>query len=104
MFEAVVSALGTLAGEAPVLLVLDDLQWAAKPTLLLLRHLLRTADPSAVMVLAAYRDTELTRSHPLTEMLADLRREPAVERVLLTGLDVDEIAVLVSQRSERDDA
>ncbi|MGH9035300.1 MAG: AAA family ATPase, partial [Acidimicrobiia bacterium] len=42
LFDAVAAWLAALSGEEPVQLVLDDLQWAAKPTLLLLRHVLRS--------------------------------------------------------------
>lgn len=73
--------------EAPVLLVLDDVQWAAKPTLLLLRHVLRAAEPLGLLVVATYRDTDIGRGDPLTEFLADLRREGVGERFQLTGLD-----------------
>ena len=43
LFEAVARLAGGVSLAAPVLLVLDDLHWAGKPTLLLLRHLLRAA-------------------------------------------------------------
>ena len=41
LFDAVVAVLSVASADAPVVLILDDLHWAAKPTLLLLRHLLR---------------------------------------------------------------
>ena len=47
LFEAVVGLLTELSRSAPVLLVLDDLQWADRPTLLLLRHLARATKPGA---------------------------------------------------------
>jgi hypothetical protein len=53
---------------SPVLLVLDDLQWAAKPTLLLLRHVLRSTEPIHLFAVATYRDTELGLTHPLCEL------------------------------------
>ena len=46
LFEAVVGLLTDLSRSAPVLLVLDDLQWADRPTLLLLRHLARATNPA----------------------------------------------------------
>ena len=61
--------------EAPVLLVLDDLHWAGKTTLSLLRHLLRGAEGARLLVVGTYRDTELARTHPLAATLADLRRD-----------------------------
>ncbi|HTH04816.1 MAG TPA: AAA family ATPase, partial [Ilumatobacteraceae bacterium] len=76
-----------VSAREPVLLVLDDLHWARKPTLLLLRHLLKTPTAMNVLIVATYRDTDLDRSHPLAEMLADLRRQTGVERLVLRGLD-----------------
>ena len=87
LFEAVVDVLANLSAEQPVVLVLDDLHWAGKPTLLLLLHVLRATAPMRLLVVVTYRDTDLDRRHPLSEALADLRRMPDVERVALTGLD-----------------
>jgi len=88
LFDAVAAWLGALAADSSVLLVLDDLHWAEKPTLLLLRHLVRSAEPMHLLVVGTYRDTDLDRTHPLAEVLADLRREPCVERLAIPGLDV----------------
>jgi len=103
MFEAVVGFLAAVAERAPVLLVLDDLHWAARPTLHLLRHLVRSPPDMAVCVVGTFRDTELpsaglTRGapHPLTEMLADLRREPGIERHALQGLSEQDVETLMS--------
>jgi hypothetical protein len=87
LFDAVASWLAAASAREPVLLVLDDLQWAAKPTLLLLRHVVRSADPMRLLILGTYRDTELGHVHPLVELLADLRRQRDVERLSLSGLD-----------------
>jgi len=95
LFDAVAGWLARIAAESPVLLVLDDLQWAAKPTLLLLRHVLRAEEPMRLLVLATYRDTELSRTHPLAELLADLRRQGGVERVSLQGLDIPGVAAFL---------
>ena len=54
-------------------LLLDDLHWADAGTLRLLAHVLRR--PDAPAVLGAYRDTEVSRAHPLADALADLRRD-----------------------------
>ncbi len=87
LFDAVAAWLAEVSGEEPVLLLVDDLHWAAKPTLLLLRHVLRSAEPLRLLVVATYRDSEVGRGHPLAELLADLRRVECVERFPLTGLD-----------------
>jgi class 3 adenylate cyclase/tetratricopeptide (TPR) repeat protein len=95
LFESVVDLLGEMSVAAPVVLVLDDVHWADKPTLLLLRHVLRAAVPLRLLVIATYRDTDLDRSHPLSDVLADLRREAGVERLDLHGLDVDGVSTLM---------
>ena len=74
LFDAVAAWLAVASAEEPLLFVLDDLQWAAKPTLLLLRHVVR-AGGGRVLVLGIYRDTELAHDHPLVDLVADLRRQ-----------------------------
>jgi class 3 adenylate cyclase len=96
LFDAVATWLSVASTEEPLLLVLDDLQWAAKPTLLLLRHVVR-ARGGRVLVLCTYRDTELTHDHPLVELVADLRRQGGVERLSLSGLDDVGVAAIVEQ-------
>jgi len=95
LFAAIVGLLTTIAERQPLVLVLDDLQWADKGSLLLLRHLTAADQATGVLVLGTYRDTELSRSHPLTETLAALRRQDGVGRIELKGLDdTDVIAYL----------
>lgn len=96
LFEAVVALLATVTVEAPVLLVLDDLHWAAKPTLLLLRHLVRADAAMRMLIVGTYRDTEVDRSHALAEVLADLRREASVVRFSISGLDRSAVQELVA--------
>jgi class 3 adenylate cyclase/tetratricopeptide (TPR) repeat protein len=85
LFQAVGSWLSVGDTDHPRLLVLDDLHWADKPTLLLLRHLISNP-PVGLMILCTYRDTDVDRTHPLSSMLADFRRMPAVDRIALDGL------------------
>ena len=87
LFEAVSAFLAQAAAAHPVLLVVDDLHWADKATLVMLRHIVRASDHAALCVVGTYRESELARAHPLAEMLADLRREPGVTRLSLRGLD-----------------
>jgi class 3 adenylate cyclase len=105
LFDAVAAWLTATSNEEPVLLVLDDLQWAAKPTLMLLRHVV-AAVGGRILVLGTYRDTELTHDHPLLEVVPDLRRQGGVDRLSLAGLDDVGVAALVEQASGRalDDA
>jgi class 3 adenylate cyclase len=97
LFDAVTGWLAVTSAEQPVLLVLDDLQWAAKPTLLLLRHVVRCADLGQLLVVGTYRDTELGHGHPLVEVLADLRRHDGIERFSLRGLDPGGVRAFLEQ-------
>ena len=63
-------------------------------TLLLLAHLVRAARPAALLVVGTYRESELSRTHPLAGALGDLRRERLYERVSLAGSTGD-VAELV---------
>jgi class 3 adenylate cyclase len=99
LFDAVAAWLAAASRDEPILLVLDDLQWSAGPTLLLLRHLIsRRTEATRVLVVGTYRDTELSHDHPLVEVLADLRRQEGVERFSLTGLDQSGVARFMEQR------
>ena len=98
LFDAVAAWLDVASAEEPLLLVLDDLQWAAKPTLLLLRHVVR-AGCGRAFILGTYRDTELTHDHPLVELVADLRRQGHVDRLSLSGLDDIGVRAFVEQAS-----
>ena len=102
LFEAVAQWLRTTAATQPLVLVLDDLHWAGRPTLQLLRHVVRNCGDAALLLLGTYRDTDLSRTHPLSEALADLRREPRVERLRLTGLDPEAVAAFMEAAAGHD--
>jgi class 3 adenylate cyclase len=97
LFGATADLLRRAGEDAPILLVLDDLHWADESSLLLLRHLVRQQADARVLLVGTYRDTDLSRSHPLAAALADLRREAAVERIDLAGLDRDEVSAFLTQ-------
>lgn len=103
LFDAVVALLEIASASAPALLILDDLHWAAKPTLLLLRHLLRFGDHARVQIVGTYRSTDLDRSHPLAAMLADLHRDDTANRLSLGGLDEDDVTTYVTEAGYDDE-
>jgi DNA-binding SARP family transcriptional activator len=103
LFDAVVAMLGVASASAPVVLILDDLHWAAKPTLLLLRHLLRFGEQARVLIVGTYRSTDLDRSHPLAAMLADLHRDGSASRLALGGLDEDDVTAYVAEAGYDDE-
>jgi hypothetical protein len=93
LFDALGGWLADASTETPVLLVLDDLHWAAKPTVLLLRHLLRAVEPARLLVTATYRDTD--QGAAFADFLADLSRLEDTERLAVTGLDADGVAAFL---------
>jgi predicted ATPase/class 3 adenylate cyclase len=96
LLYAAVAGLLEGAGESqPLLLILDDLHWADSPTLSLLRQVVTAGSSLAVMVLGTYRDSDLSREHPLTALLADLHREQGVERLRLSGLQPEDVLALM---------
>ena len=70
--------LGVFAtSERPLVLFLDDLQWADLASLQLLQHLLTHPETPPVLLIGAYRDNEVSPSHPLMLALEELRRAGA---------------------------
>ena len=95
LFESVAAMLALASRERPMLLIFDDLHWADRPTLLLLRHVIRSARTASFAIVATYRESELGRTHPMAEMLTTLRREPGVTRLVLHGLGITQVSALV---------
>jgi len=87
LYSAVVGLLTQASRAQPVVLVLEDLHWSDKPSLQLLRHVVANVESARVLVLGTFRDSELSASHPLTEVLGALRREAGVHRIELKGFD-----------------
>jgi DNA-binding SARP family transcriptional activator/energy-coupling factor transporter ATP-binding protein EcfA2 len=95
LFGAVVDLLERASQETPCVLVLDDLHWADRPTLELLRHMIGAEASLQLLVVMIHRDTDVPDDHPIVETLAALRREPGVERTELGGFDVDALGELL---------
>jgi class 3 adenylate cyclase len=95
ILEGVTRLLAMASTTTPIVLVLDDLHWVDAASLQLLRHLVSSATPMSVLVVGTYRESDLSRSHPLVGALADLRREACVDRIDLVGLEDVEIIDLL---------
>jgi class 3 adenylate cyclase len=97
LWGAVVGLLCEASSEEPLVLILDDLHWADKPTLLLLKHLMSQGQGLRALMIATYRESDLSRGHPLSHALADLRGERGVERIALTGLEEQDIVEIMER-------
>jgi DNA-binding SARP family transcriptional activator len=97
-FAAVEDAIERAAGQAPLLLLLDDLHWADASSLLLLKQLTRSRSAVPCLLVATYRDTELHDDHPLTAALSSLRRARNVLELSVGPLGVTDVTDLVAAR------
>jgi DNA-binding SARP family transcriptional activator len=97
VFDAVSGVLGRLLDHGPMLVVIDDLHWAAPPTLLLLRHWLNRASRDAAMLIATYRPGEVDDGAHQRSLLADLNRDPDTSTIVLDDLPVEDLEDLVRE-------
>lgn len=100
LFEHLLGFLTRLSQRQPVLLVFEDLHWADASTRDLVAFLGRNLRAAAVVLLLTYRADDLHRRHPLRPVIADLERDPRVERIVLPGLRRDELARLLGEISD----
>lgn len=96
LFDSVSGFLRALATARPLALVLDDLHWADKPSLMLLQFVAREMRDVPLLLIATYRDVELRRDHPLAAALGELGREPVCGRVVLRGLAETDVAAFIA--------
>jgi class 3 adenylate cyclase/tetratricopeptide (TPR) repeat protein len=97
IFEAAADFMRALAGDRRLVVVIDDLQWAAPASLLLLRHLARAGIPGLLM-LATARPTDRSEPDAFGQALADLARDHLVNTISLSGLSAFQVAALVGDR------
>jgi class 3 adenylate cyclase len=96
LFEAVRTWLATAGAGRPLALVIDDVQWATRPTLALLRHVARSAEPSQALLVCTARTTSPDDSEALTALVEELDRRGAPNRRIdLTGLAPEAVRELV---------
>jgi len=95
LFEAVARLLSR--SEHPLVIVLDDLQWADPPALDLLTYVARSLEGAHVLVVGAHRDDGLVAQHPLNACLAELSRQGRYEPIRLRPLTLEETAALAGE-------
>ena len=91
VFDSTAGFLRRAAEAQPLVLVLDDLQVADTPSLLLLEFVADVLPASRVLLVGAYRDVEVDSDHPLAKTLAALARSPAMRLLTLGGLSRGDI-------------
>ncbi|BBX09402.1 BTAD domain-containing putative transcriptional regulator [Mycolicibacterium aichiense] len=94
LFERVTALIGESAAARPVVLVIDDLHWADRPSLELFSHLASRL-PDGVALVGALRDKAPAPRADLTRMLAIASRVPGVRRIRLEPLTQSDVADLI---------
>jgi len=81
----------------PLVVFLDDLQWADAGSLQMIQTIMSDPDNSYLLIIGAYRDNEVTASHPLMLMLGELAKSGTLHETLTLGpLTLDHLTELVS--------
>jgi predicted ATPase/class 3 adenylate cyclase len=84
------------APEHPLVIFLDDLQWADTASLKLIEFLMNSSENTPLLLIGAYRDNEVGPAHPLMLTIEELERSHCrVDRITLTPLELDDVTRLV---------
>ena len=95
LFAAVHDTIASISQDQPVVLILDDLQWADGESLHMLVHLVTSDVPMRLLIVAIHRDTGLTNSTALRETLGALHRHRGISRMRLSGFDEAQVVALM---------
>jgi len=102
-FEAVSQFMTNISQESPLLVVLDDLQWTDPSSLLLLHYLAQGVQKAPLLLLGAYRSTDIDDKHPLTPILAELNRERLPQEIQLKRMSFSDISEMIKNILEQED-
>jgi tetratricopeptide (TPR) repeat protein len=95
MFEACAQLLVAISRRGPVLVVIDDIQWADRGSMLMLRHLIRATRDAALLFIVTCRDDERDRQTESHDILEDLAREHELIRLPLKTLAEDDVRRMI---------
>jgi DNA-binding NarL/FixJ family response regulator/tetratricopeptide (TPR) repeat protein len=104
VFEAVYALVEELAGNAPVVLVVEDAHWADGSTRDLISFLLSRRLQGRFVCVVSFRSDEMHRRHPLRQRVAEWVRQPGVERIQLEPLPPGVVRGMVEQLIGSSDA
>jgi DNA-binding SARP family transcriptional activator len=102
LFDGVVARLRDLAGDRPVVVVLDDLHWIDDASITLLLHAIGELESAAVLFLVAWRDREVATGHPVTRLVHRMTRAESA-MIDLPPLDHGDVVDLLVLRTGVDD-
>jgi tetratricopeptide (TPR) repeat protein/tRNA A-37 threonylcarbamoyl transferase component Bud32 len=102
-FEAVSQLVINISRETPLLVVLDDLQWTDSSSLLLLHYLARGVQKTSLLLLGAYRSTDIDAKHPMSPVLTELNRERLPQSIQLKRMSLNDVSEMIKNILEQDD-
>jgi class 3 adenylate cyclase len=102
LFQEVTEFLKNASTSAPLVLVLEDLQWADKGSCSLLQHLARRLAGARLLLAISCREAELEPGHPLRDGLMYLRRQSGFWELPLKGLRESEVKELITVLAEQE--
>ena len=89
--------------DRPLVLFLDDLQWLDSATLSLIEHLATASSVRHLLLVGAYRDNEITATHPLIRTLHAIRKSGEIlSEVVLSPLAEDDVRCLLADTFHAD--
>jgi class 3 adenylate cyclase/tetratricopeptide (TPR) repeat protein len=100
LFKGVFDFLSKVQGQKPLLIVLDDLQWADEATVMLLRDLAERVLAGRIVLLGTYWESELDSGRPFGSVLSRLMRRRRAQRIVLGRLADKDIERMVAGLSE----
>ena len=100
LFKSIHGLLSGMQGVKPLLVVLDDLQWADEATVMLLRDLAERVSGSRMVILGTYWDSELDSGRPFATVLSRLLRRRRAQRISLGRLSDHDVERIVAGLAE----
>lgn len=97
LFNSIAEFIQRAAATRPLVVLLDDLQWADEASLLLLQHVANGLARMPVLVIGTYRDVELDAGRPFADTLSKLIRDRKAERIDLKRLSPETTTEMLSR-------
>ena len=96
LFDAITSFLKRVSQKEPLVLILDNLHWSDEASLRLLEFVAQELPEMRLLIVGTYRDVDVARGHPLYRTLGDLTRQRLFSRVLLRGLEDEDVGRFIA--------
>lgn len=103
LFDALAYCLESLARPRPLLLILEDMQWAGSATLALLEYLAHRVGEKSVLILATYQEEETPLNHPLRGLRRRLQSKGLLTQISLSRLSLQDIGDLFIRQTDPKD-